>query len=205
MNVTAQPAGDETAAHQLTGRPLVSVLIPTRGRPELLRLTLRSVLDQDYDGRIECLVVHDQEPPDDSLTKLSTDRRTVTVMNNERTPGLAGARNTAIEHANGAFIATCDDDDVWHSDKITEQLRFLDERPDLLATGSGIRLVFDEDKVVEWPGRADVVDPKALARNRFKELHSSTSSCAGTHTPRPVGTTRSSPTAMRRTTTSSSG
>ena len=174
MNVTAQPASDETAAHQLTGRPLVSVLIPTRGRPELLRLTLRSVLDQDYDGRIECLVVHDQEPPDDSLTKLSTDRRTVTVLNNERTPGLAGARNTAIEHATGAFIATCDDDDVWHSDKITEQLRFLNERPDLLATGSGIRLVFDEDKVVEWPGRADVVDPKALARNRFKELHSST-------------------------------
>ncbi len=44
--------------------PLVSVIVPTRGRPDLVRAAISSVVGQTYPGPIECLVVHDQEPPD---------------------------------------------------------------------------------------------------------------------------------------------
>ncbi len=47
--------------------PLVSVVLPTRGRPDLVRDALGSVLRQSYPGKIECVVVHDQETPDRSL------------------------------------------------------------------------------------------------------------------------------------------
>jgi len=52
--------------------PLVSVIMPTRGRPELVRESIAAVVAQNYPGQIECLVVHDQEVPDTGLTRLGT-------------------------------------------------------------------------------------------------------------------------------------
>ncbi len=153
--------------------PLVSVIMPTRGRPELVRESIAAVVAQTYPGPVECLVVHDQEPPDEELTRLGTPRRQVTVAGNTHKPGLAGARNTGLDAARGAIIATCDDDDVWHPEKLTRQVERLRREPGLLVVGSGIRLMLP-GKVVEWPGRAEHVSYQLLLRNRVKELHSST-------------------------------
>ncbi|HZI72415.1 MAG TPA: glycosyltransferase family A protein, partial [Gemmatimonadales bacterium] len=91
--------------------PLVSVIVPTRGRPELVRQALSSVIGQTYPGAIECIVVHDQEPPQPELAGLGTANRSVRVVSNSRSPGLAGSRNTGVALARGEFIASCDDDD----------------------------------------------------------------------------------------------
>jgi glycosyltransferase involved in cell wall biosynthesis len=40
--------------------------------------------------------------------------------------GLAAARNTGIEHANGDFIAPVDADDIWHPTKIEKQLAVME-------------------------------------------------------------------------------
>lgn len=157
-----------------TSLPTVSVVLPTRGRPELVRAAVAAVVGQDYLGPIECLVIHDQEDPDPSLVDLGVDSHKVTSLTNRHTPGLAGARNTGLDVAAGEFIATCDDDDVWHSSKLTKQLGLMRQEPDLLVVGSGIRLLFPEGRVVEWPGRSPRITQDTLLRNRVKELHSST-------------------------------
>lgn len=166
MSTVAAPAGIRW--------PLVSVIMPTRGRPELVRESIAAVVAQTYQGEIECLVVHDQEAPDNDLVRLGLARRSVRVLANTHAPGLAGARNTGLEHAGGDFIATCDDDDVWHSDKLQVQVTRMLEEPDLLAVGSGIRLRLPGKRVLDWPGRADRISYELLLRNRVKELHSST-------------------------------
>jgi glycosyltransferase involved in cell wall biosynthesis len=154
--------------------PLVSVVLPTRGRPDLLRAALRSVLRQSYPGELECVVVHDQEPPDHSLTEQHSSGRAVRVCTNHRSPGLAGARNSGRDHAVGDFIASCDDDDLWHRDKLRIQMRWLRTRPRLWVVGTGIRLLMPGDRVVDWPGRSAEVQREDLLRSRVKELHSST-------------------------------
>ena len=73
----------------------------------------------------------------------------------------------------GSIVATCDDDDVWHPDKLASQVERLQREPELLVVGSGIRLLLP-GKVVEWPGRAEHISYQLLLRNRVKELHSST-------------------------------
>jgi glycosyltransferase involved in cell wall biosynthesis len=108
------------------------------------------------------------------LEKLGRDRHTVRVIANHRSPGLAGARNSAIDVTDGEYVATCDDDDLWHEEKLTRQIQLLEERPDLLAVGSGLRLLLPKGKVAEWPARTELVDYQLLLRNRVKELHSST-------------------------------
>ena len=153
--------------------PEVAVIIATRGRPELVRQTIAAVAAQTYPGDIDCVVVHDQEPPDEGLTALSTARCRVRVMTNTRSPGLAGARNTGIGVVSAELIATCDDDDLWHPGKLRMQVGRLLAEPDLLAIGSGIRILLP-GKTLDWPGRAERISYQLLLRNRVKELHSST-------------------------------
>lgn len=154
--------------------PPVSVIIPTRGRPEWVRESITGVVAQAYPGDIECIVVHDQEPPDEELSRLSAPQRSVRAVANTCTPGLAGARNTGLGLARADYIASCDDDDVWHPGKLQAQIKRLLDEPELLAVGSGIRLLLPGDKIQDWPGRADRISYQFLLRNRVKELHSST-------------------------------
>ena len=154
--------------------PLVSVIVPTRGRPELVRETIAAVVAQTYPGDIECIVVHDQEAPDEDLTSLGTARRSIRVVSNTHAPGLAGARNSGLELISGEFVASCDDDDLWHPDKLQRQVDRLLSEPDLITVGSGIRLLLPGDKTLEWPGRAERIGYELLLRSRVKELHSST-------------------------------
>lgn len=98
----------------------------------------------------------------------------MTVTKNRRSPGLAGARNSGLELASGAFVATLDDDDAWHPTKVEKQLQRFASDPDVLALGTGIRLILPEGKSAVWFGRGEDVSYKMLLRNRVKELHSST-------------------------------
>lgn len=164
----------DAPAPEAGGWPLVSAIMPTRGRPELVRESIAAVVAQTYGGDIECLVVHDQEPPDQELEALGRPRRRVRTMANTHSPGLAGARNTGLDVASGEFIATCDDDDVWHPAKLARQIERLRAEPGLLVVGSGIRLRLPGGKVLDWPGRAESISYELLLRNRVKELHSST-------------------------------
>ena len=154
--------------------PLVSAVIPTRGRPELLRLTIASIVAQDYAGPMEVLVVHDKEQADPTLTELGRPSRDVRSVANDGTTGLAGARNTGLRHTTGQVVASCDDDDLWHPTKIRKQVDRLRADASLLAVGTGIRLLMSEDRVVDWPGKEETVSHSRLLRSRVKELHSST-------------------------------
>jgi glycosyltransferase involved in cell wall biosynthesis len=164
MNTAPDPAG----------WPLVSVIMTTRGRPELVRESIAAVVAQNYPGEIECIVVHDQEPPDETLKLLGTAQHGIRVAANRRTPGEAGARNTGIGLAAGDYLATCDDDDVWHPDKLQAQMKLLLGDPELLLVGSGIRLLLPGNRIHEWPGRKERISYQLLLRNRVKELNCST-------------------------------
>jgi glycosyltransferase involved in cell wall biosynthesis len=154
--------------------PLVSVILPTRGRPDLVRTALASIVGQTYPGQIEVLVVHDQEPPQAGLAGLSEPGRHVRALANSHTPGLPGSRNTGIGLASGEFLASCDDDDVWHPAKLQAQIGRLLDQPDLLVVGSGMRLMLPDGKIISLPARAERISYRLLLRNRVKELHSST-------------------------------
>jgi glycosyltransferase involved in cell wall biosynthesis len=154
--------------------PLVSVVIPTRGRPELLRIAVGSVVAQTYPGPIECFVVHDQEPPDHALEALGTEQRSVTVMTNTRRPGLAASRNAGLDKVSGSLVASLDDDDLWHPAKLEVQVARMLREPDLVVLGAGIRLLMPAGRIVEWPGSHSEVQLEDLLRSRMKELHSST-------------------------------
>ena len=103
----------------------------------------------------------------------SSPGRRVRVVSNTGAPGLAGARNCGLTHTSGDFIASCDDDDRWHATKLTRQMSWLEEHPDYLVVGAGIRLPMPSGPF-DWPGRTATITHADLLLSRYKELHSST-------------------------------
>ena len=122
-------------------QPAVSVVIATRGRSALLRAALKSIAAQTYRGDIDAIVVVDQEQVD-RIDVSSTHARTVRVVQNSRSPGLPGARNTGLLLAQTPIVAFCDDDDEWAPDKLERQVPRLG-RSGEIAVGSGLMIVRD--------------------------------------------------------------
>ena len=162
------------AAENVPVMPPLTVVVPTRGRRELVRAAVASIVAQRYEGDISCIVVHDQEEPDASLESLSCEGRTITAIVNTGRPGLAAARNAGLELVTTELIASCDDDDSWLPDKARLQVERLARHPEMLVVGGGINLLMPADRVVQWLGPSDEVTPHDLFRSRRKELHSST-------------------------------
>lgn len=104
---------------------LVSAIIPTKNRADLLRRALDSVLNQTY-SNLEIVVVNDgstDQTPELLQTYKKKPNVILNIIENERSVGAAQARNQAIEISNGEFIAGLDDDDIWHEDRIRELMR----------------------------------------------------------------------------------
>jgi glycosyltransferase involved in cell wall biosynthesis len=117
--------------------PSVSVVIPTHDRPDFVRKAVRSVLEQDYSGPIEALVVFDNSGPIEFAAPTAMPGpRSVLSLTNTRKRGAFGARNTGLLAAKGELIAFLDDDDEWLSAKLARQVDVLRSRPvDVVFTG----------------------------------------------------------------------
>jgi glycosyltransferase involved in cell wall biosynthesis len=153
-------------------QPRVSVVVPTRDRPELLRRAVTAILGQTYKGPIECVVVFDQSDPELPWPDLPPGR-TLVRRRNDRTPGLAGARNTGILAATGELVAFCDDDDEWLPEKLARQVARLLATPGAAVSTTGI-LVRYQDRTTTRLAPTILVTHRQLLRSRLTELHPST-------------------------------
>lgn len=154
----------------------VSVVIPTRDRIELVRRAIDAVFTQDHPGQVEVIVVFDRSEPDHSLLR-EAPGRSVRIIANTRTPGLAGARNSGILAATGAWIAFCDDDDYWKPEKLSAQLAAAEREqartgslPHLVTTA--MEVDFDGTRTERLAG-TDRIQLHHLTRSRMSMLHSS--------------------------------
>jgi glycosyltransferase involved in cell wall biosynthesis len=152
--------------------PLVSVIIATRNRPELVRKAVDAALGQDYTGALEVVLVYDQSEPDLTMAR-EAPGRCVRVISNARTPGLAGARNTGVLAASGDWVAFCDDDDWWQPTKLTRQMAAALAAPTTHMVTCSIAVDYDGKRSVRKAG-TDQVTHQQLLRSRMSMLHSST-------------------------------
>lgn len=118
---------------------LVSIIIPSFNREDLLSETLDSVLNQTYENW-ECIIVDDDSTdttPQIGRRYAAGDRRIVFLKRPaERPKGAASCRNVGLESAKGEYIQFLDSDDLLHSAKLEFQIKCLMQNDELsLATG----------------------------------------------------------------------
>ena len=107
---------------------LVSLIIPTHNRGDLVGGAIESALDQTYQAR--GVVVVDDGSTDGTqavLARYADGIRTVRTPNR----GCAAARNTGARLARGTYLAFVDSDDVVPPDKLAMQVPVLEARPEV--------------------------------------------------------------------------
>jgi glycosyltransferase involved in cell wall biosynthesis len=91
---------------------LVSVIIPTRNRPQLLARAIQSVINQTHRD-IELLIVNDGGTDISDLIQSFHDPRII-YLQHKQSRGPSAARNSALKRAKGRYIAYLDDDDLYY-------------------------------------------------------------------------------------------
>jgi glycosyltransferase involved in cell wall biosynthesis len=105
---------------------LVTVVIPTCNRPEIVVRAVRSALDQTH-RELEIVVVDDcSSTPLTLPDEVGSDPRLSIVRLSGRS-GAGEARNAGVRTSHGDLIAFLDDDDEWRPTKIERQLEVLAE------------------------------------------------------------------------------
>jgi glycosyltransferase involved in cell wall biosynthesis len=105
--------------------PLVSVIIPTRDRPDTLREALNSVKAQTFTNYEIIVVINGPENP---LTpKVSEIARAAgcSIIRIEQA-GIAVALNSGVKAAQGQWLAFLDDDDLWEPNRLEFALKIAD-------------------------------------------------------------------------------
>jgi len=127
---------------------LVSVLIPVFDVGRYLEESLRSVLEQDH-RPLEAIVVDDGSSDESAAVALAVaaEHPEIRVLRHPQNRGPAAARNTALADALGDLITFLDADDRMPPDRLSYQVAYLGDRPD-------VDIVFGRQEVVVEPGVA---------------------------------------------------
>jgi glycosyltransferase involved in cell wall biosynthesis len=157
-------------------RPLVTVITPTRGRPEAVRAAIMSVCSQTLPD-VEHLVFGDDCPDlaqPDVLDALRRDFPVVRIANVPSGPSAlayrpartARIRNLGICRARGTFIAHLDDDNTFEPDHLATLVACLRANPAAIAAHSW-RQLFTRKGGPFIPGPLNpwIADPTESAAN----------------------------------------
>lgn len=122
---------------------LVSVIVPTKNRPDVLCQALESVAAQAY-REIEVVVVNDGGQVVDETVGAFRNRLDIHLVRLPTSQGASAARNAGIDIARGRYLAFLDDDDLYLSHHLESAVRVLesDAADVVYATSavSGVRL-----------------------------------------------------------------
>ena len=128
-----------------TDNPLVSIVIPTKNRPALLKKSIESVLLQSFQ-EWEIIIVFNSsdEKTESQITGYMKDDPRIKFFKvpESKTGGISEYLNFGIMKSNGKYIARLDDDDIWCSrDKLRMQVDFFDLNKNHVVTGGGVIMV----------------------------------------------------------------
>jgi len=105
---------------------IVSIVTPSFKSENYLGATIESVLSQSFSDW-EMLIVDDCSPDNSNhlVEEYAAKDVRVKLLRLDENSGPAVARNTAIQAAQGRYIAFLDSDDLWFPDKLEKQLAFM--------------------------------------------------------------------------------
>jgi len=101
--------------------PLVSVIIPTHNRPQMLKEAVDSVLAQTIQDFQIVIVLNGASAESVEMGRRLGANAKIKVVEMEDST-LAASRNFGLSFVETEWVAFLDDDDIWHPDKLELQL-----------------------------------------------------------------------------------
>lgn len=106
---------------------LVSIIMPSYNTANYIEESIESVINQTFTNW-ELIIVDDCsfDNTDDVIAKYLNDERII-YLKNEKNRGAAISRNRALRKAKGKWVAFLDSDDLWSTNKLEKQIKFMKE------------------------------------------------------------------------------
>lgn len=119
----------------------LSVIIPVYNAEKYLEESIMSILNQSFTD-FELIIINDLST-DKSLEiikKLKEFDHRIILINNEINSGPSKSRNKAIAECKGNYIAFMDADDIALPNRFEEQIKILNENPEIAVCGTWFTL-----------------------------------------------------------------
>lgn len=117
----------------------VSILIVNYNTCDLTLNAIRSVYRSNTSFRYEVILV-DNHSIDDSVERVRQEFPHIDVIANDQNVGFAKANNQAMAVAQGRYILLLNSDTIVQSDTLDIMIRFMDEHPEVGASGCKVIL-----------------------------------------------------------------
>lgn len=148
-------------------KPIVSIITATFNSQRFVKETINSILAQTFTNWE--LIITDDESTDSTLDILesysSKDKR-IKIYRLKTNSGAGVARNNSIKHSQGRYIAFCDSDDQWMSDKLQKQIDFMTLH-DCALTYSSYKLIDENGNDIGKVHAKERLDYKKMLRNNY--------------------------------------
>ncbi|WP_138498493.1 glycosyltransferase family 2 protein [Nostoc sp. PA-18-2419] len=112
-------------------QPLVSVIIPTYNRPEYLKQAITSAVEQTY-RNIEIIVSDNCSLENPQAIVTSFDDSRIRFWRHQQNVGMLANQQHAFKMAQGKYVASLHDDDMWNQDFLAKLVPPLEQNPDLI-------------------------------------------------------------------------
>jgi glycosyltransferase involved in cell wall biosynthesis len=124
--------------------PKVSVVMPVYNGEKTLRNSIESILNLSYKN-FELIIINDgSTDSSEEIIKSFNDER-IKYFKKENSGAQAAPRNLGISKATGDFIAFCDQDDIWYSEKLDKQIKVYE----ISEERGGIGIIFCSANLID--------------------------------------------------------
>lgn len=133
--------------------PLVTIAIPVYNCERFIKQSITSVLNQTYKN-FE-LIVTDDGSTDNTLGVLQSihDPRLKVISDGENR-GISYRLNQQIDLAHGFYFVRMDGDDLMFPNRVEEQLKFMQNHPEIDVCGSKAVVIGDKNEILGMRGTA---------------------------------------------------
>ncbi len=127
----------------MENNPSISVMMPTYNNGKYIKQAIDSIYAQEYDN-IEIIVVDDGST--DNTKEILKQYKDIKYIYTEH-KGISFARNVALEHSKGEYMAFCDSDDYWLPNKLNTQIKYFKEHPDCEIVFTKYKNIFESEQL----------------------------------------------------------
>ncbi|MEH2184358.1 glycosyltransferase family 2 protein [Nostoc sp.] len=154
--------------HQECQQPLVSVVIPTYNRPEYLKQAIASAIKQTYQN-IEIIISDNCSSENPQAVVASFGDSRIKFWQHQQNVGMLANQQYGFKMAQGKYVASLHDDDIWHEDFLAKLVPPLEANSDLILAFCD-QYIIDANSIINHAGTEE--NTRAYKRDKLaKGIH----------------------------------
>ena len=127
--------------------PKVTVLMPVYNGEHYLREAIHSILNQTFQD-FEFIIINDGSTDSSKQILESFQDARIRIFHNKTNLKSSSSLNKGLKHAKGEYIARMDADDICSPTRLEEQVKFLDDHPEIGIVGTDIEFINDSGECI---------------------------------------------------------